>query len=92
MHYVKYSIEIVHTFGPVRVGPDDLAVSFVAVSLFIRVPLVKSLKVFSQHFSENIPALFRHALYSTYFSSGGKFYEETEGVSMGSPLFTGTSL
>ena len=31
-------------------------------------------------------ALFRHVLTSTYFSYDGKFYEQTDGVAMGSPL------
>jgi hypothetical protein len=39
-----------------------------------------------QHFSEDILALFRHVLTSTYFSFGGQFCEQTNGVAMGSPL------
>jgi hypothetical protein len=61
-------------------------VSFDVVSLFTRVHIVESLNLLSQHFSEDILALFRHVLTSTYFSFGGQFYEQTDGVSKGSPL------
>jgi hypothetical protein len=61
-------------------------VSFDVVSLFTRVPILESLNLLRQHFSEDILALFRHVLTSTYFSFGGQFYEQTDGVVMGSPL------
>jgi hypothetical protein len=61
-------------------------VNFDVVSLFTRVPIVESLNLLSQHFGEDIMALFRHVLTSTYFSFRGKFYEQTDGMAMGSPL------
>ena len=61
-------------------------VSFDVVSLFTCVPIVESLDLLSQHFSEDILALFRHVLTSTYFFIGGQFYEQTDGVAMGSWL------
>jgi hypothetical protein len=42
--------------------------------------------VLYRHFEEDILALFKHALTSTYFSFSGQSYEHTDGVSMGSPL------
>ena len=48
-------------------------VSFYAVSLLTQVPLVESLNLLCQYFSEDILALFRHILTSTYFSVGGQF-------------------
>jgi hypothetical protein len=86
IQHVKNSIEFVHTLGTLRVGPEDLMVSFDVVSLFTQVPIVVSLNLLSQHFSEDIVALFRHVLTSTYFSFGGQFYEQTDRVAMGSPL------
>jgi hypothetical protein len=65
-------------------------VSFDMVSLFTRVPIVESLNLL-RHFSEDILALFRHVLTSTYFSLGEQFYEQTDGVAMGSPLSPVTS-
>jgi hypothetical protein len=61
-------------------------VSFDVVSLFTRLPIVESLNLFRQHFSEDILALFKHVLTSTYFSFGGQFYEQTDGVAIGSSI------
>jgi hypothetical protein len=62
-------------------------VSFEVLSLFTGVTIVESLNLFSQHFSEDILALFRHVLTSKYFSFGGQLHEQTDSVGMGSPLF-----
>jgi len=47
---------------------------------------LESLSLLSQHFDEDILALFKHVLTSTYFCYDGQFYEQTDGVAMGSPL------
>jgi hypothetical protein len=61
-------------------------VSFDVVSLFTNVPIGDSLKLLSQHFQKDILALFHHTLTSTYFCFDGQYYEQTDGVAMGSPL------
>ena len=60
-------------------------VSFDVVSLFTNVPIVDSLELLSHHF-EDVLALFKHVLTSTYFCFDGQFYEQMDGVAMGSPL------
>jgi hypothetical protein len=57
------------------------------VSLFTNVPIVDSLKLLSHHF-EDVLALFKHVLTSTYFCFDGQFYEQMDGVAMGSSLFS----
>ena len=84
--HMTNSTEFVHSLGSLEVGLEDLMVSFYAVSLYTQVPLGESLNLLSQHHSEDILALFRHVLTSTYFSVGGQFYEQTDGVVMGSPF------
>jgi hypothetical protein len=91
MHHVKISIEFAHTLGTLQVRPEDLMVSFDVVSLFTWVPMVESLNLLSQHFSEDLQALFRHVLTSTYFSFGGQFYEQTDDLAVGCPLSPVTS-
>jgi hypothetical protein len=54
------------------------------VSLFTRVTIVKLLKLLSQHFNGDIFVLFTYVLTPTYFSVGGQFYEQRDGVAMGS--------
>jgi hypothetical protein len=57
------------------------------VSLFTKVLIVDSLELLSHHFEDNVLALFKHVLTSTYFCFVGQFYEQTDGVAMGPPLF-----
>jgi retron-type reverse transcriptase len=47
---------------------------------------VDSLELLSHHFEDDVLALFKHALTSTHFCFDGQFYEQTDGVAMGSPL------
>jgi retron-type reverse transcriptase len=61
-------------------------VTFDVVSLFTNVSIVDSLELLSHHFEEDVLALFKHVLTSTYFCFDGQFYEQTDGVAMGSPL------
>jgi hypothetical protein len=50
------------------------------------VPIKDSLDLLGQLFDEDILAQFRHVHTSTYFTYGGQFYEQTDGVAMGSSL------
>ena len=61
-------------------------VSVVVVSLFTKVSVEESLTLLSQHFNKDILALYKHVLTSNYFCVDGQFYEQTDGVAMGSPL------
>jgi hypothetical protein len=47
---------------------------------------VDSLELLNHHFEDDVLALFKHVLTSTYFCFDGHFYEQTDGVAMGSPL------
>jgi hypothetical protein len=47
---------------------------------------VDSLELLSHYFEEDVIALFKHVLTSTYFCFDGQFYEQTDGVTKGSPL------
>jgi len=60
-------------------------VSFDVVSLFTKVPVQDSLSLLSHHFTDDI-ALFKLVLTSTYFCVHGQYFEQTDGVAMGSPL------
>jgi len=85
-HHVKNSFHFTKIVESLQVQPEDLMVSFDVVSLFTKVPVVDSLSLLSQHFEDSILALFRYVLTSTYFCYDGQFYEQTDGVAMGSPL------
>jgi hypothetical protein len=61
-------------------------VSFDVVSLFTKVPITDTIQLLGQHFEEYLLVLFRHTLTSTYICWERQFFEQTDGVAMGSPL------
>jgi hypothetical protein len=65
-----------------------MLVRFDVVSLFTNISIEDSIQLLSKHFEHSILALFKHDLTSPYFSFVGQFYEQTDGVAMGSPLST----
>lgn len=85
-HHISNSSEFVKILRNITVAPSDLLVSFDVVSLFTRVPVNDAMNLLQPHFQPDIINLFRHALSSTYFLYDGRFYEQTDGIAMGSPL------
>jgi len=83
---VKNSLHFIRILESLKTKPGDLIVSFDVVSLFTKVPVEESLTLLSQHFNKYILALYKHVLTSTYFCVDGQFYEQTDGIAMGSPL------
>jgi hypothetical protein len=61
-------------------------VSFDVVSLFTKIPVEDSLSLLSHHFTDDILALFKLVLTSTYICFNSQYFEQTDGVAMGSPL------
>jgi hypothetical protein len=60
-------------------------VSFDVVSLFTKVPVEDSFSLVSHHFID-ILAPFKHVLTFKYFCVNGQYFEQTDGVAMGSTL------
>jgi hypothetical protein len=79
-------MDFIDTIHTLRAGPRDILVSFDVVSLFTMVPIEEALRLLSRHF-DAILRLFRHVLTSSFFIFNGQFYEQTDGVAMGSPLY-----
>jgi hypothetical protein len=61
-------------------------VGFDVVSLFTKVLITDTLELLSHHFEDDVLALFKHVLTSTYFCFEGQCYEQADRVTMGSPL------
>jgi retron-type reverse transcriptase len=85
-HHIKISIEFVQVLGSIQVNTHDIMVSFDIVSLFTKVPIRETMDLLRRHFEKDVLALFRHFLTTSYLTFNGQFYEQTDGVSMGSPL------
>jgi hypothetical protein len=61
-------------------------VSFDIVSLYTKIPVDEAIKVIEELTDKETYLLVRVCLKSTFFTFRGCFYEQTEGVAMGSPL------
>jgi hypothetical protein len=85
-HHVKSSSQFVQILESLRLQPEDLMVRFDVVSLFTKFPIVDPLELLSHHFEDDVLELFKHVLTSTYLCFDGHFYEQTDGVAIGSPL------
>jgi len=85
-HHIKNSFHFIEILKTLKIKPGDLMVSFDVVSLFTKVPVEESLTLLSQHFNNEILALYKHVQTSTYFCIDGQFYEQIDGVAMGSPF------
>jgi hypothetical protein len=66
-HHVENSIQFVQILASPRLKPDDLTVSCSTVSLFTnKVPIVDSLELLSHHSEDDVLALLKHVVTSTY--------------------------
>jgi hypothetical protein len=72
-----------HSPPPSAKVKNEELYSFSHLAPELRVP---ALRLLSRHFDGAILRLFRHVLTSSFFSFNGQFYEQTDGVAMGSPL------
>ncbi|PSN48481.1 hypothetical protein C0J52_11724 [Blattella germanica] len=86
IHHVRNSMDFIETLKGITISSSDVLVSFHVESLFTRVPLKETLDLLRPHFDDNVISLFHHVLTSTYFLYNGAYYEQTDGVAMGSPL------
>jgi hypothetical protein len=69
-----------------KVDARDIMVSFDIVPLFTKVPVKVTMDLLGRHSEEDVLRLFRHVLTISYFTYNEKFYGQTDGVAMGSPL------
>ena len=84
--FVKDSYHFIELLESQTVTASDMLVSFDVESLFTNVPLEDTMTLIGELYPDDITALFRHCLTSSYFSYQERIYEQKEGVAMGSPL------
>ena len=99
MHVVKNSTLFVDRIHEIGVEPQDQMISFDVTNFFMQVPMDEALRVVEEWLSAadslkertSIPTpqlieLIELCLRSTYFQFHDKFFEQTDGAAMGSPL------
>ncbi|XP_060519160.1 uncharacterized protein LOC132697634 [Cylas formicarius] len=84
--HIKDSTQFIQKIKNITLSPKDILVSFDVVSLFTMVPVKETLDLISARFRNDVTELFRHCLTTTYFQWNKEFYEQVDGVDMGSPL------
>jgi hypothetical protein len=85
-HHIRNSEAFVQKLHDIRVNKADILVNFDVVSLFTKVPLDDTLQLLSGRFQRQTVDIIKHVLTSTYFLYNGSFYEQKDGVAMGSAL------
>ena len=84
--YVKDSTHLVRMMKDWKNEEGDILTSFDVISLYIKIPSDKSIKVIRDIVNnDEIMKLVEICLKSTFFSFRGEIYEQ-KGVAMGSPL------
>jgi hypothetical protein len=95
---VKNSGHFIQLLKPIGLQDQDILVSFDVVVLFTNVPVEESLQIIKTkidtdqekiHFNlktEVIMEILEVCMRTIYFQVDNKFYEQKEGVAMGSPL------
>jgi len=84
--FVKDSASFVQEWRDVILEPGDLLVSFDVVCLFTKIPIQEAIDIINRISDKDTTKSIGLCLTSTFFSFQGKFYEQTCGVAMGSPL------
>ena len=90
--------EFIKHLEDIKLGSDDIIMSYDVKALFSSVPIKPALKIIKKLLEDqtlqqrtsmtvnNITCLLEFFLNSTYFTFQGKFYEQVEGAAMGSPI------
>ncbi|KAJ8921269.1 hypothetical protein NQ315_013741 [Exocentrus adspersus] len=84
--YIKDSAHFIEKIKNLGVAPNNILVSFNAVSLFTMVPVNETMNYLKDSFLEDLVKLFQHCLTTTYFKWKRDFYEQIDGVAMENPL------
>jgi len=98
-YYVKNTASFVKDLKDIRLKEDEIMNSHDVVSLFTNVPIKDALKAIEDKLKkdktlkertmlapEDIMELMDFVLSTTYFSYGGKIYQQIQGAPMGSPV------
>jgi hypothetical protein len=85
-HHIRNSEAFIQKLHDIQLTKADTLVSFDVVSLSTKVSLDYTLQLLSGRYQMQTVDLIKHVLTSTYFLCNGSFYEQKDGVAMGSPL------
>ena len=96
---VQNTQDFIHSIQDIKLQDDECMVSYDVEALFTSVPVKPAITIIQKKLeadkdlhlrtkmsSKQIISLLEFCLTSTYFTYQGRFYEQTEGIAMGSPM------
>ena len=98
-HYVQNNKDFLDSIKNIKIQPDECIMSYDVSALFTFIPIEPAIKIIQKHLEDDkdlsnrtsmtvnhIICLLDFCLKNIYFSLQGRFYEQTEGAAMGSPI------
>ena len=98
-HHVQNNPDFLDSIKGIKIKPEECIMSYDVSALFTSIPIEPAIKIIEQQLKEDkdlhsrtnmkihhIISLLRFCLNNSYFSFQGRFYQQTEGAAMGSPI------
>ena len=98
-HHVQNNKEFLESIKNIKLQPDECIMSYDVSVLFTSIPIEPAIRIIRKHLEDDptlnsrtymtvdhIICLLEFCMKNTYFSYQGRFYEQTEGPAMGSPI------
>ena len=98
-HHVQNNKDFLESIRNIKLQPDECIMSYDVSALFTSIPIDPAIKIIQKHLEDDkdlsnrtsmtvnhIICLLEFCLRNTYFSFQGRYYEQTEGAAMGSPI------
>ena len=98
-HHVQNNKDFLDSIKNIKMKPDECIMSYDVSALFTSIPIEPAVNIIEKHLKEDtdlhsrtnmkiqhIISLLRFCLSNSYFSFQGRFYQQTEGAAMGSPI------
>ena len=98
-HHVQNNKEFLDSIKDIKIKPEECIMSYDVNALFTSMPIEPGINIIEKHLKEDkdlhsrtnmkiqhIISLLRFCLNNSYFSFQDRFYQQTEGAVMGSPI------
>ena len=98
-HHVQNNKDFLESIRNIKLQPDECIMSYDVSALFTSIPIDPAIKIIQKHIEDDkdlsnrtsltvnhIICLLEFCLRNTCFSFQGRYYEQTEGDAMGSPI------
>ena len=98
-HHVQNNKDFLDSIKDIKIKPEECIMSYDVSALFTSIPIEPAISIIEKQLKEDkdlhsrtnmkihhIISLLRFCLNNSYFSFQGRFYQETEGAAMGSPI------